>query len=176
MINSISNNTMKQYDSSIKRWWCFCILNKINPYEASVPFILQFLNECFQNGASYGTLNTTRSALSLLMGPRIGSDDRLKRFMKGVFRSKPPLPKYNVTWDPAVVLEYLAGLYPNDDLSLEMLTKKLATLLALTSGHRVQTLSMIKVHRIRFENDGVLIHIPDIIKTSRIRSSQQHFT
>lgn len=158
---------MKQYDASLKLWWCFCKSHQIDPYEASVPFILQFMNERFQNGASHGTLNTTRSALSLLIGPRIGADDRIKRFMKGVFRSKPPLPKYNVTWDPSAVLDYLATLYPNEEISLEMLTKKLVTLLALTTGHRVQTLSMIKLKNIKFENDGVLIYIPDMIKTSR---------
>lgn len=158
---------MKQYDTALKNWWIFCQKQSIDPYQASIPYILTFLSERFNSGSSYGTINSVRSALSLLMGPRIGNDDRVKRFVKGVYRSRPPKPKYNVTWDPGQVLNYLALSYPNEDIGLEKLTRKLVTLLALTTGHRVQTLSLIKLENIKFVNDGIKIHIPDLIKTSR---------
>ncbi|XP_063380718.1 uncharacterized protein LOC134667304 [Cydia fagiglandana] len=172
MLNSLSNNTLKQYDTSFKQWWLFCEHHKIDVYQASVPFVLQFLTERFDSGASYGTINSSRSALSLLIGPRIGSDDRIKRFVKGVFRLKPPTPKYNITWDPGVVLNYIKGLYPNEAISLEQLTHKVVTLLALTTGHRVQTLSLVKINNIQFNHDSVQIFIPDLIKTSGKNSKQ----
>ncbi|XP_047992316.1 uncharacterized protein LOC125231019 isoform X1 [Leguminivora glycinivorella] len=172
MLNSLSNNTLKQYDTSFKQWWLFCKQNKIDFYQASIPFVLKFLTERFENGASYGTINSTRSALSLLIGPRIGNDDRIKRFVKGVFRLKPPTPKYNITWDPSIVLNYLKGLYPNEVISLEQLTHKVVMLLALTTGHRVQTLSLIKINNIQFTHEGVQIFIPDLIKTSGKNSKQ----
>lgn len=175
MLNSLSINTFRQYDSSLKLWWMFCREHSLDTYEASIPYILSFLTKCYQNGASYGTINTTRSALSLLMGPKIGSDDRLKRFIKGIFRSRPPMPKYDRTWDPGTVLNYLAGCYPNEEVTLEKLTKKLVTILALTTGHRVQTLSMIKISNMKFTDSGVEIYIPDIIKTSRRGSIQPMF-
>lgn len=172
MINSLSSNTLRQYNCALKLWWEFCYTQSIDPYQGSIPFIIKFLTNCLDNGASYGSINTTRSALSLIMGPRISSDDRLKRFLKGVFRLKPPAPKYNVTWNPGTVLDYLASKFPNENLSLDMLTKKLVTILALTSGHRVQTLSLIKIKNIIFTSDGVQIKIPDIIKTSKKNSLQ----
>lgn len=172
MLNSLSSSTLKQYDSSFKLWWLFCRQNNIDFYQASVPFVLKFLTDRFEAGASYGTVNCTRSALSLIIGPRIGEDDRIKRFIKGVFRLKPPAPKYNVTWDPAIVLNYLKGLYPNEVISLEKLTHKLVTLLALTTGHRVQTLSLIKIKNIQFTDEGVQIFIPDLIKTSGKNTKQ----
>ena len=33
--------------------------------------------------------------------------------MKAVFHLKPALPRYNITWDPQVVLKYIVGLGPN---------------------------------------------------------------
>lgn len=158
---------MKQYDSPLKSWWLFCKKYNIDTYEASIPYILKFLSESFESGASYGTINTTRSALSLLISPKIGSDERIKRFMRGVYRTKPPAPKYNLTWDPGVVLTYLANLYPNEDISLEKITKKVVTILALTTGHRVQTLSLINIKNIKIMSDKIQIYIPDIIKTSK---------
>lgn len=172
MLNSLSNNTLKQYDTSFKQWWLFSERHKIDDYQASVPFVLKFLTERFESGASYGTINSTRSALSLLIGPRIGSDDRIKRFVKGVFRLKPPTPKYNITWDPGVVLNYIKGWYPNEVISLEQLTHKVVMLLALTTGHRVQTLSLVKINNIQFTYDSVQIFIPDLIKTSGKNSKQ----
>lgn len=125
MLNSLSINTMKQYDSPLKLWWQFCQEHSIDTYEASIPYVLNFLSRCYENGASYGTINTTRSALSLLMEPKIGSDDRIKRFTRGIFRSRLPMPKYDITWDPTMVLNHLSGYYPNEDVTLENLTKTL---------------------------------------------------
>ncbi|KXZ75752.1 hypothetical protein TcasGA2_TC031735 [Tribolium castaneum] len=87
-------------------------------------------------GASYNTLNTCRSALALLLSPEVGKDHRIKRFLKGVYRIKPSKPKYDVTWDPAVVLDYFERLGINQELSLELIPRKLATLMALVTAHR----------------------------------------
>lgn len=167
MLNSISINTVRQYNSPLKSWWLFCKQHSLDCYQASIPHVLKFLTHCFQNGASYGTINTARSALSLLIGPKVGTDDRLKRFMKGVFRSNPPAPKYDMTWDPGLVLNYLSNYYPHEDLSLESLTKKMVMLLALTTGHRVQTLSLIHLSNMRITNTAIDIFIPDVIKTTK---------
>lgn len=106
------------------------------------------------------------------MGPKVGTDDRIRRFFKGVFRSRPMKPKYTSTWDPGTVLSLLSSWFPNDLLSIEKLTKKLVTLLALTTGHRIQTLSLIKLNNIVCTDSGITINISDLIKTSRQGSEQ----
>lgn len=92
--------------------------------------------------------NSCQSALSLLLGPNISKDHRVQRLLKGVFRLRPPLPKYNLTWDTTCVLDQLSQWYPNEELTLTQLTKKTITLLALTTAHRVQTLSKINIKNI----------------------------
>lgn len=96
----------------------------------------------------------------------------MRRFFKGVSVLKPSKPKYALTWDPTPVITYLASLWPQEDLRLELLTHKLATLLILASMQRVQTLSLIKRNNIQFVEDTVIIKISDRVKTSGINRSQ----
>lgn len=69
---------------------------------------------------------------------QVGSDERIKRFFKGFYRLRPPLPKYNYTWNTSIVLDSLTSWYPNEDLTLDKITSKLVTLLALVTAHRAQ--------------------------------------
>lgn len=141
-------------------------------YDISIPTVISFFTALFTQGAQYGTLNSYRSALSLIASSKFSDNEDIKRFFKGVFRSRPPLPKYNETWDTSIVLNFLAKWYPNVSLTLEQITKKLITLLALVTAHRVQTLANIKVCNIEICSTKIKIKIPDLIKTSRIGSTQ----
>ncbi|XP_047029537.1 uncharacterized protein LOC124637219 [Helicoverpa zea] len=166
MLASLSDNTKKQYSVSYKAWWQFCNINNINPFEGTVAKVISFLTEQFNKGASYGSLNSHRSALSLLLGNNIGSDECVKRLLKGAYKLKPSKPKYTHTWDPQLVLNHVSNWYPNRDLDLYRLTKKLVILLALCTAQRVQTLSLIKLENINISSTGIKIIITDIIKTS----------
>lgn len=166
MIASLSNNTIKQYNTSFKLWWQFCSLHNIDIFSESVNSVVIFLTEQFEKGASYSTINTHRSALSLLIGNNIGSNESIKRLLKGVFKLRPARPKYNSTWDPQMVLNYISAWYPNSEISLEKLTKKVVILLALCTGHRIQTFSLIKIDNISFTTKDINIFITDLIKTS----------
>lgn len=172
MLASLSVNSVKQYDVCLKRWFNYAREHSLNFFEENIPSILSFFTYLFNSGSQYGSLNTYRSALALLIGSHVSNDDRIKRFFKGVFRLKPPTPKYDVTWDTSIVLEELSKKYPNSDLSLEQLSKKCAMLLALTTAHRVQTLSKIDIQNIVETDTQIAIKIPDRIKTSRIGSNQ----
>lgn len=163
---------MKQYDVCLKRWYYYTRSNNLNFFDETIPSILSFFTHLFNSGSQYGTLNTYRSALALLFGSNLLNDDRVKRFFKGVFRLKPPTPKYDVTWDTSIVLGELSKRYPNEDLSLEQLSKKCATLLALTTAHRVQTLSKICIQNLITSDSQIIIKIPDLIKTSRTGNNQ----
>lgn len=115
-------------------------------------------------------MNTARSALSTILGPvegvTLGTHPLVCRLLKGVSRLRPPQCKYNSTWDPKIVLDYIE-LHLSHDLSLRCLTMKLVALLLLCSGHRVQTISMIKVQEIVFSNLDVQIRINARLKTSK---------
>lgn len=172
MLASLADNSLKQYDSCIKKWYLFCHTNNLNLFAATVTDVLSFLKELYDGGAQYGTLNSCRSAVSLILGQDLSNNDLIKRFFKGIYRLRPPLPRYNVTWDTSLVLDGLASWYPNNSLDLSKISQKLATLLALTTAHRVQTLSKINTKNLEFLGNEVRIKIPDLIKTSRPGTSQ----
>lgn len=172
MLSSITNTTMRQYNSALKRWWAFCNSHKINLFSAPISKILIFLSDQYTSGMSYGTLNSFRSAISLITTHDVGGNSQVKRFFKGVLNLRPTRPKYNSTWDPVIVLNYLTGLGSNSTISLERLTQKLAILLALTTAQRVQTLYLINIQNIRFDEVGATIRTPDRIKTTGLHTSQ----
>ncbi|KAL0828822.1 hypothetical protein ABMA28_003733 [Loxostege sticticalis] len=101
-----------------------------------------------KSGSSYGTLNNHRSAISLISTNTIGQNDTIKRFFKGVFRLNPCFP------------------------CLQDLTKKLVILLALATGQRIQTLSLIRIQNVHTFTDKIVITITDMIKTSGIGRQQ----
>ena len=66
-----------------------------------------------------------------------------------------------------MVLTLLTSWYPNDKLSLQKLSMKMATLLALVTAHRLQTLALVDIRNIRkIGQQAFEIMIPDQIKTS----------
>lgn len=166
ILASLSNSTLKQYNSGLKKWWNFCLKNKCDPFKANAKEIVTFLSSELNNGASAGSLNTYRSAVSLIIGPNAVDDYKIKRFMKGVYNLKPQKPKYDVTWDPKIVLDLFNKLETNQELSLKDLSKKLITLLALITAHRMQTFSLIEIENVEILPEKILIKIPEKIKTT----------
>nr|XP_012232431.1 PREDICTED: uncharacterized protein LOC105678035 [Linepithema humile] len=134
MLASLSEATIAQYAKPIKLWWNFCKEKDIICFTPSVPVFLDFLSSQLLGVGSYATLNSYRSAISLISTNEVGSHPLVKRFFRGVAALKPQRPRYDYVWDPAPVLNYLASLYPHESLSLECLSRKLITLLALTTA------------------------------------------
>ena len=114
--------------------------------------MLKFLSERFQLGASYGTLNSFRSAISLISSDKIGEQMDISRFMRGVAKLRPSRPKYAVTLDVAIVLDFLETL---DCSKFENLTYKTVMLLALSTAQRAQTSALIKISNINRVNRGM---------------------
>ena len=166
LVASISQSTLKQYESSLRQWWLFCETEGHNFYKPDRNVIIRFLTKCFKDGASYSSLNTMRSAISLISINKIGDDLLISRFFRGVFKLRPSRPKYTQTWDVSIVLSYLRSLVPLQGLALSDLTEKTVMLLALATAHRAQTLGNIKIDNIMFTSKGAEIMIPDLIKTS----------
>lgn len=169
---SLAPSTLKQYDRPIFLWWEFCQISNTSIFTPPRRCFLEFLMKHLDKLGSYSSLNTYRSAVSLISNNNVGQDPLIKRFFKGVFSQKPPKPKYNETWDPSKVLDHLSTFYPNSELSFERLSKKLVVLLALITAQRVQALSLIRLDCIQFSETEVRIKIPDRHKTSGVNRNQ----
>lgn len=170
MISSLSPSTIKQYTATYHLWWTFCQQENTPFYHATPIQVISFLQSLLDNHPhKYGTFNSHRSALSLILPNTIGSDPILKRFMKGTSRLRPSRPKYDSTWDPQPVLNYLEHL-PTD--TLKALSHKLVTLLALITGGRLQTISLIRLSNMLIEEERIQIFITDPTKTSTVSKNQ----
>lgn len=167
LLASLAESTWKQYAGPLGQWTQFCHESHKNPYSADANEILEFLKERYNAGASYGTLNSTRAAISLISVKDVTNDKVISRFFKGIFRLRPIKPRYDETWDVAPVLSFVSNLYPLEELSIQTLSEKLVTLLALGTAHRAQTFAVMKVKDITRSSKGFEIKVSDLIKTSR---------
>lgn len=169
---SLSEATIKQYSKPLDKWWSFCQASTACPFSPDPRQVLSFLSQELNISGSYAFINTTRSAISLILNNEIGSHPR---FCKGVGVLRPPKPRYEYIWDPAPVISKLASFYPHESLSLERVTRKLVLLLALATGQRTQTLAALKLSQISI-SDKISIRIPDRLKTSAPGRSQPFFS
>lgn len=168
---SCADSTWKQYQGVVNKWNKFCIEKGFDFWCINVEIFLLFLVQLFDSGLSYASVNTARSALSTLLSTKtsekIGEHPLVIRFMKGVARLRPPKSRYDVTWDPTIMLSFFKSWPENDKLSLYQLTVKLCALMALTTAQRVQTLNAIHICNILW-GDPIQIIFPSILKTTKI--------
>lgn len=166
---------MAQYNTTYKQWWEFCNNNNVDYFTGDVSKVILFFNNLFKEKTIlYGTFNSHRAALALILPGDIGSNLMLKRYFKGLCRLRPSKRKYHCIWNPDKVINLLSKFYPNEELSLENLSMKLVTLLALTTGQRMQTISLIKVENVVITENGIKILIPDSIKTTKHNTYQPY--
>ena len=116
----------------------WCDKQQIYPIQPSIAKVVDFLSEHFQAGLQYSTLNSYRSAISSTIpqveGCPVGQHPLACKFMKGVFNSRPPQPKYSGTWNVGLVTKYLEGLPSDSALTVSVLTNKCTMLLALSTS------------------------------------------
>ncbi|CAH2011600.1 unnamed protein product [Acanthoscelides obtectus] len=164
IIDSISTATISQYACTYRLWYKYCEEKQIPVFQANVLQVIEFLQNIINTTElNYGSLNSHRSAISLISSDSLGSHPLIKRFMKGVARRRPMNPRYRFTWNPQPVLTALGNL-PNNQL--KSLTHKLVTLLSLVTGGRLQTISLIRVSNIHRDESRLQIMITDPVKTS----------
>ena len=94
-------STQSAYSSTWGQWDSWCTQRSIDPLSAPISSILEFLFSQYNMGKQYRTINTIRSAISMtheeVDGTRVGQHPLVTRFLKGVFNSRPPAPKYVAT-------------------------------------------------------------------------------
>ncbi len=161
-------NSLKQYKCYLDKWIAFCTKHNLNPSVRNDTMGIEFLRSLFKQGAKYQALNTARSSLSAVFAhPPFGSLPAVQQFMRGVYNLRPNFPRYHATWDVAVVLKYLENCSPARFLSLQQLSHKLATLLALVTGQRMQTLHALNLSHCSIDKGSVKFHIQSLMKHSR---------
>lgn len=171
-MGAITPATLKQYESHLKLWWNFAHEKRIDVYNAKTSDIIAFLAGRFKEGAKYSTINTARSTVSLISAYDINEDGLIARFVKGVYKQRPTKPRYSTTWDVSPVLKYLERQHPLKKLKMKEIAEKVATLLALTTAQRLQTLALINIKNIEKSSSAVRIKITEQIKTSRPGAAQ----
>ena len=98
------------------------------------------------------------------------------RLMKGVFESRPTLPRYNSIWNLSTVLDFIKTLGPNEELSLKNVTLKCVTLVALLSGQRCQTIHALRISGMKETNGQIRFDISTLLKTSKPGKHQEPLT
>lgn len=63
-MRSITDSTVRQYNTGLQLWWTCCTHKNVNPYSVTVRLLLEFLTSQYNRGCSYGTLNSYRSAIA----------------------------------------------------------------------------------------------------------------
>ena len=168
ILQSWSAGIQKQYQPYIAKWHRFCAEREFNPYNPPLNIVLDFLVHLLNQDLEYTTINTARSAISAIILPQgTTTYPIISRFMKGIYRSKPPRPKYQTTWDVQPVLTYLSSLGTANNLNLKTLSLKLLMLVALVSAQRGQSLHMLDITLMKQDESSFEFLLPEHVKQSR---------
>ena len=130
----------------------------------------------YDEGLGYSAINTARSALSQFIvwkgSCTIGAYPWVVKFMKGVYNLRPPVPRYDDTWDVSVLLEFLRSLSPVQELSLKWLTLKTVAIMAILIAARAQTLALLDISNMTRKSDQFSFQLGK----SDLKQSRQGYT
>lgn len=173
VLQSWRQSSQKQYDAHIRKWLLFCTKRQADPICPTISMAVDFLTSLYDEGMSYSSINSARCALSaILESPAsaystFGEHPDVKRFMKGIFQSRPPLPRYCKTWDVNLVLQHIGSMGNSQELSLKDLTLKLVMLVALTTAQRGQSLQLLDIQNMVQEETAYTFMLNSNLKQSK---------
>ena len=123
IINSWAEKRRKQYRTYFAQWKEFCQDRNFSLTNTSISEGLEFLLMLCKRGLSYSVINTARSMLSMILPARnrteFGKHPIIALMLKGVFRNRPALPRYMVTYDSDLVLNFLKSLLSWGNITLK---------------------------------------------------------
>ena len=142
----------------------YCTRHNIDLFDSGVNQGAEFLKEYFHEGVSYSMVNAVRWALSSAFpdGTPYGKHPRIVRLLRGIFKQRPSLPHYTVTYDVVKVLQYISNSY----------SKKLETLIPILSGKRSQPMSLLNTNYMHIDETYCIFYIASLLKTTRPRFHQ----
>ena len=179
--NARRPSSQAAYEPAWKRWTRWCDNESVDPFQAPVECIADFLAEIFHSvPLEYSTLNVYRSALSAyhppIQGFKVGQHPLIKDLLRGAFNTRPPQPKYADTWEVNAVLQAIIDMGENEDLPLNQLSHKLAMLMALVSASRCQEIASLDIQLMNDFGDKVTFDIAELTKSKRPSKPHQRIT
>ena len=165
ILQSWRHSTQKQYSTHLKKWFNYCAERNESPTCSPIAVCLEFFTNMYEQGLSYSSMNTAKSAIATIHNPCANSSI-VSWFLKGAFNMRPALPRYTCTFDAKIVLDYLEQLQFKD-MQLNILSSKLCLLLLVLSRQRVQTLQVFDIDNIYSEDTRCTLYINKILKTSK---------
>ena len=164
-------NTRTSYQCAWRSWRNWCMERSKDPLHGSLVEVLSYLTTLKRKGYAYSSINLHKSMLSMTLEPvsdiRIGNHPLCVQFMRGLFNSNPPKPRYNHTWDVNIVLEYISFSGKCNDISLLALSCRAVIILALTSLLRVSEIAKVNKSSILFSDNDVSFYLSQPRKWQR---------
>ena len=169
--HSWRKGTKCTYESAWRKWSSWCVSREIDPLCSPVESVINYLTDRYHQGDQYNTLNIQRSAISAFHNPigtvRVGQHPSVTRMMSAFFNARPPMPRYESTWEVNPVLDYMMSLGDNETLALKQLTHKVAMLLALTCAGRSSDLNALDIRFMKLEDESVTFNLAKLTKSRR---------
>ena len=171
MTNCIRKQTRSKYTSIQKAWLKYCNDLRVDPMQQRTYFFLNFLAEGFQRNLKWGTLRSYVPALHKYL--KYVDIFQVRRLLKGVFNLRPPVARYTVVWDVNSVLQFLSVMVVRDQNDLSM---KLATLLMILSGNRVNMLTHFDITHMYINKTECTFTFGHVLKATRANFNSEPMT
>ena len=164
--------SLANYESSFQKWTSWCHRDKVDPFQAPLNKILDFLADLFDKGYQYRTINSHRSAISAyhahIEGKPVGQNPKVCALLAGIFNQRPPQPRYTFIWDVEILIKFIKDEMAIDSkLSDGDLTLKLTALLALTAAQRVTAIQHLNINFMARSSSQVTFYFNKLHKSWR---------
>ena len=178
--NARASSTRNLYEGKWRVFEEWCAAAGSVAFHCSVPTILSFLQDLLDKGRAFSTIKVYLAAISAChvgFGDKtVGQHPLICRFMRGALRLRPVSKPLAAPWDLASVLEalYCPPFEPLSQLTLKMLSLKLALLLALASTKRVGDIHALSVNPLCMQfsrGDTKVLLKPNPVFTPKVLSS-----
>ena len=132
--------------------------------------IVGYMRHLYESEAGYSTVNFHRSGISKfhvgINRISFGEHPLVYQTLKTVFRLRPPLPKYQSTFDIVPVLAYVQSLH-TASISLQLLSFKAQFLNVYSSISRVSSVAYLGPSLLE-QRDSVVLHFVSLEKQARV--------
>ena len=134
----------------------------MDPYSQGTEQFLNFLSFSFKNKAKWGYLRSFVPALAKYT--RKVNMPMVRQLLRGAFKLRPPVAKHTSIWDVNIMLKFLHAMRV-DNFKHKLL--KMATLLMLLSGNRVNMLSHFRLRNMYITQEECTFVFDEALKHSR---------
>ena len=161
MHQATRGSTKKKYKSIEKKWLQHCTTENISRITTTTTFS-NFLASEFGRNLSYGYIKGYTAALADYI--KEVDFQAINQLKKGMHNVRPPKAKYCVIWDVNNVLTFLSAMRTDTPM---FLSQKVATLLMILSGNRVNMLSHMKITHMVISEEECVFQFEDPLKHTR---------